>query len=130
MESTHMKTQGKQPITRRVFLTRAAVGLAATLGTGVLAACSQPAAPAKPADTKPAESKPAEAAKPAAAAPTQAPIPVTAVVQPTAAPAAAAPAAAPTAQAAPAAAKPAAGGTLTVSQSVDINTLHPWIGTL
>ena len=31
---------------------------------------------------------------------------------------------------APAAAKPARGGTLTVSQSVDINTLHPWIGTL
>src|SRR5215213_3057567 len=109
MERTPMETRVNLPLSRRAFLTRAAIGLAATLGTGVLAACSQPPAPAKPAESKPAEST---AAKPAAAAPTQAPIPVTAVVQPTAAPAAA-----PT-QAAPAAANPAAGATLTVSQSV------------
>jgi peptide/nickel transport system substrate-binding protein len=101
------------PLTRRQLLTRTALGLAATFGAGVLAACSQPAAPAptaapakpaesKPAETKPAESKPAQpAAKPAA--------------QPTAA---------------PAAAKAKEGGTLTISQSVDINTLHPWLGTL
>jgi peptide/nickel transport system substrate-binding protein len=116
-----METRATLPLTRRAFLTRAAIGLAATLGTSVLAACSQPAAPAKPAESKPAETKPAEAAKPAVAPPTSAPIPTQAVVQPTVAPA-------PTQ--APAAAKPAAGGTLTVSQSVDINTLHPWIGTL
>jgi peptide/nickel transport system substrate-binding protein len=120
-----MESRVRSTLTRRIFLGRAAIWLAATLGTGVLAACSQPPAPAKPADSKPAETKPAEAAKPAAAAPTQAPIPTQAVVQPTAAPAAAAK---PTQ--APAAAKPAAGGTLTVSQSVDINGLHPWIITL
>src|SRR5687767_5306696 len=122
-----MQTRTTFQMTRRGFLARAAIGLAATFGTSVLAACSQPAAP-PPASgqAKPAEpAKPSEPAKPAAAAPTQAPIPVTAVVQPTAAPAAPAPT-----QAAPAVTKPAAGGTLTVSQSVDINTLHPWIGTL
>jgi peptide/nickel transport system substrate-binding protein len=114
------------PITRRRFLTRAALGLTAVVGTSMLAACSQPAAPAATsAPAKPAESKPAES-KPAAAAPTQAPIPTQAVVQPTTAPTAAA---APATQA-PAAAKPAEATTLTVSQSVDINTLHPWLGTL
>lgn len=116
-----METRLPPPMTRRRFLARAALGLAATVGTSVLAACSQPAPPASTsAPAKPADSKPAEAAKPAAQ-PTQAPIPTQAVVQPTAAP---------TAQAAPAAAKPAQGGTLTISQSVDINTLHPWLGTL
>ncbi|MDP8925259.1 MAG: ABC transporter substrate-binding protein [Chloroflexota bacterium] len=104
-----METRLPLPMTRRRFLVRAAMGLAATVGTSVLAACSQPAAPT--ATSAPA--KPAQQAQP-----TQAPIPTQAVVQPTAAPAA------------QAAAKPTAGGTLTVSQSVDINTLHPWIGTL
>ncbi len=107
-------------LTRRQFLSRAALGLAATMGAGVLAACSQPAAPSPAATAAPA--KPAEAPKPAAEAkPTERPIPTQAVVQPTPAP---------TAQAAPAAAKPKVGGTLTVSQSVDTNTLHPWLGTL
>jgi len=110
-------------MTRRRFLSRAALGLAATVGTSMLAACSAPAAPAGPAATS-APAKPA-------AQPTQAPIPTQAVVQTTPAPAppTAAPAAA-AATSAPAQAQPKAGGTLTVSQSVDINTLHPWLGTL
>jgi peptide/nickel transport system substrate-binding protein len=109
-------TQGdSNRLTRRRFLVRSSLLLAAGAALPVLQACSQPstpapaatAAPAKPAESKPAESKPAAAqpteSKPAADA------------KPTAAPA-------------QAAAKPS--GTLTVSQSVDINTLHPWLGTL
>ena len=108
METRSVRTSG--PLTRRQFLARTGLGLAATLGTSLLAACSQPAPPAATsAPAKPAESKPAQPA-----------------AQPTAAPAAQ-----PTAvQQAPVAAQPKPGGTLTVSQSVDINTLHPWIGTL
>jgi peptide/nickel transport system substrate-binding protein len=117
-----METRGALRLTRRGFLTRAALGLAATVGTSMLAACAQPTAPAATsAPAKPAEAaKPTEAAKPAVSQPTSAPIPTQAVVQPTAVPA----------TQAPVAAKPAGGGTLTVSQSVDINTLHPWLGTL
>ncbi len=120
-----METPTKLPMSRRAFLGRAALGLAATIGTSMLAACSQPAptsAPAKPAETKPAETKPA------VVAPTSAPIPVQSVASPAAAAAASPAAAAPAAAPASAAAK--VGGTLTVSQSVDINTLHPWLGTL
>jgi len=116
-----MKNRLSLPITRRRFLTRVALAAAATAGTSLLAACGQPAAPAATsAPAKPAESKPAESKPAAAAPPTQAPIPTQAVVQPTAVPA----------TQAPAAAKPAQGGTLTVSQSVDINGLHPWVITL
>jgi peptide/nickel transport system substrate-binding protein len=103
-------TRLSPPLTRRQFLARTALGLVGTIGTSALAACSQPAPPA-------ATSAPA---KPAEAKPTERPIPTQAVVQPTAAP---------TAQA-PAAAQAKQGGTLTISQSVDINTLHPWLGTL
>ena len=116
-----MENRMSLPITRRRFLARVALAAAATAGTSLLAACGQPAAPAATsAPAKPAESKPAESKPAAAAPPTQAPIPTQAVVQPTAVPA----------TQAPAAAKPVQGGTLTVSQSVDINTLHPWLGTL
>ncbi|MFN8526614.1 MAG: ABC transporter substrate-binding protein [Chloroflexota bacterium] len=102
-------------VSRRRFLNRAALGLTALLGTSLLAACSQQsAAPAAPA--KPAESKPAEAAKPAESKPAEAAKPA----EP----------AKPAAQQAPAQAAAKPGGTLTISQSVDINTLHPWLGTL
>ena len=60
-----------QRLTRRTYL-GLTLGLASA---SLLAACGQPAAPAKPADPKPAEAKPAEAkpaAPAAAAAPTQA----------------------------------------------------------
>jgi peptide/nickel transport system substrate-binding protein len=108
METRSVQTWG--PVTRRQFLARTGLGLAATLGTSLLAACSQTAPPAATsAPAKPAESKPAQAAAQPAAAP---------AAQPTAA------------QQAPVAAQPQPGGTLTVSQSVDINTLHPWLGTL
>ncbi|MCC6174348.1 MAG: ABC transporter substrate-binding protein [Chloroflexi bacterium] len=125
-----MQTEKSLPLTRRQFLGRTALGLAATIGTSVLAACSQAPAPAATsAPAKPAESKPAAPtsapAKPAAVQPTSAPIPTQAVVQPTAAPTQAA-----AATQAPAAAQAKQGGTLTVSQSVDINSLHPWISTL
>ena len=108
METRSVQTWG--PVTRRRFLARTGLGLAATLGTSLLAACSQTAPPAATsAPAKPAESKPAQATAQPAAAP---------AAQPTAA------------QQAPVAAQPQPGGTLTVSQSVDINTLHPWLGTL
>ena len=87
--------------TRREFLVRATAGLVATIGASVLSACA-PAAPAAPtAPSQPANGGPPQPAAQATAA-----------------------------QQAPAAGQPNAGGTLSISQSVDINTLHPWVGTL
>src|SRR5438105_1650576 len=91
---------GRREPTRRQFLQRGALSMAATIGTLALAACSAPGPPVT-------GTGPGGQATTTSAAPTS-----------------------PAAQQAPAAAKPAAGGTLTVSQSVDINTLHPWLGTL
>ncbi|MBV9544833.1 MAG: hypothetical protein JOY61_10685, partial [Chloroflexi bacterium] len=87
--------------TRRQFLQRAALGMAASISTLALGACSAPSPPAAPGGAT------GQNTASTAAAPTS-----------------------PAAQQAPAATRATAGGTLTVSQSVDINTLHPWLGTL
>jgi len=91
--------------TRREFLMRATAGLVASVGLTLLDAC----APGTPVAPTAAPQAPATGAAPAQSS---------------------TPPASTAAQQAPATAQPSAGGTLTVSQSVDINTLHPWVGTL
>ena len=101
---THLDGGGWRGPTRRQFLTRAALGMVATVGAAALASCAAPS-PAAPSATVPSGPATQSTAAPAGPSGTAA-------------------------QQAPAATQAAAGGTLTVSQSVDINTLHPWIGTL
>lgn len=95
--------RGTRPVVRRrVLLARVGLGLCGAIGASALAGC----APATPAASSGGASQAATAA------------PSTSGGQPAAT------------QQAPAAGQAKQGGTLTLSQSVDINTLHPWLGTL
>ena len=122
MDDVTVRSRTWTTITRRAFLRHAAV-VSGGLGAALLAACSQPTAPAAPA--KPAESKPAEAAKPVVPAAA----PAAPAAAPTAAPAAAAkPAEAPKpAQVAPAQTGTGAGpkGSITIVNESEPDTIVP-----
>jgi peptide/nickel transport system substrate-binding protein len=108
-------------VSRRTLLRRAGLSFGSIAVAPILLAACGGAAPSAATPTT----------APAAAAPTKAPAPPTATVPPAAPTAVIVPTSTPVpAQQATSAGAVKEGGTLTVSQSVDINTLDPWRGTL